>query len=233
MKLISLFVPFLIVACSSKMKNTSYFEESDYKNREALSESFLARTSMNLSDEQISKLLNSKIAIRPTVKLALLRIDSTGYKTSLFDSSSYSDQNELHDKDASLFDSIINGQSRVKSVAMIPSFLMPRDLSLANMRDSAALVQADFVLIIRTTSRSNYDLNLFEKDKITVVANLEYAIMDVATGAVPVSGIVTGRSEAVSKKKDINTNEFYIRARKVAEVDALKDIIEASKTYFK
>lgn len=222
-----------LVSCSSHKisSGSSYQKSADYQALQELSESFLAKGPGNLSDEAIQKLLTSKIKKHDSVKLAILKLGHQGIDYSFYPE--YYEENNSADKaETKIINTFMSGTS-VKSIAMIPSFLLPQTMTLANLRDSAAILQAHYLLVMRTNSRSDFDFNVFKADEALAIANMEVALMDVSTGVVPYTALITGKKKIKKKSdEDFNSHEFRIRARREAEQEAFLNLARDLKEFF-
>lgn len=212
----------VLVSCSSH-KISSGHHSADYASRSELNESFLEKSAGNLSDEQINKLLSSKVKSINSVKLAVLKLGHSGVDYSFYPQT-YKDSQTVDKKNEKFYLELTNS-SKVDSIAVIPTFLMPKNITLSNLRDSAALLQANYLLILKTNSRSDFDFNVFKADEALSVANLEVALMDVATGVIPYTALITGKKTIKKNKEDdFNSHEFRIRARVEAENEAFRNL---------
>lgn len=224
---------FIVVSCSShKISSGSAYQKSaDYQARHELSESFLAKGPGNLSDESIHKLLNSKIKKQNNIKLAILKLGHQGIDYSFYPEY-YEEHSSVDRQETKIIDTFMNGTS-VKSITVIPSFLLPQVMTLANLRDSAAILQANYLLIMKTNSRSDFDFNIFKADEAIAIANMEVALMDVSTGVIPYTALISGKKKIKKKDNDdFNSHEFRIRARKEAEQEAFLNLAKDLKEFF-
>lgn len=221
---------FLVVSCSSH-KISSGHHSAEYNSRPELNESFLGKSPDNLSDEQIKKLLNSKVKTLNSVRLAVMKLGHSGVDYSFYPQV-YRDSQTIDKKNEKFYLALTN-ESKVDSIAVLPTFLMPKNVTLASLRDSAALLQANYLLILKTNSRSDFDFNVFKADEALAVANLEVALVDVATGVIPYTALITGKKTIKKNKEDdFNSHEFRIRARNEAENEALKNLLSDLITFF-
>lgn len=217
---------FMISGCASAKHISSgseHLREDSYQKREILEGSFLKTESHNLSDNQIAKLLNSKIKEKKSIKLAFADL---GHLTRGYSSSSYgyrdSQDFTVSSKNKAVLAQFKKDTQKVKSVSFIPSFLIPSQVTIANLRDAAALIQADYLVIIHTNSSLDDKVNLFNPNEAQAIVNMEVAMMDVATGAMPFTSLVTGRSQIEKNdKEDFNSRDFMNRALDNAQSTAL------------
>lgn len=224
---------FLVSSCSSykASSGSAYQKSADYQARHELTESFLAKGPGNLSDEAIHKLLNSKIKKQDNVKLAILKLGHQGIDYSFYPEY-YEEHANVDRTETKILDTFMSGTS-IKSITMIPSFLLPQSMTLANLRDSAAILQANYLLIMKTNSRSDFDFNIFSPDEAIAIANMEVALMDVSTGVIPYTALISGKKKIKKKDKDdFNSHEFRIRARKEAEQEAFLNLAKDLKEFF-
>ena len=79
---------------------------------------------------------------------------------------------------------VLAATDKIESAAYLPSFILPRELTLADLREAAARFQADALLLVDTTLRLGSDWRPLVDDKVFGTLVLECALLDTRTGLV-------------------------------------------------
>lgn len=75
----------------------------------------------------------------------------------------------------------------VAELKQIPGILLPRQLSVPALREVAARLQCEAILVYAVGARYDYEQNVFTKDRIRVRASLQTALIHVRSGIIPFS----------------------------------------------
>lgn len=79
---------------------------------------------------------------------------------------------------------VLTATDRIASAAYLPGFILPRELTLADLREAAARFQADALLLVDTTLRLGSDWRPLVDDEVFGTLVLECALLDTRTGLV-------------------------------------------------
>ena len=220
-KITILFLMILIsYSCSSVQKNYKYMEESSYQSKPVMTRS-LIDPSKPLTEDAIQKILNSKIKVPNKVSLAITRINS-----------SY-DFQRIDDEVANNFYDIKNWGNKVQSVIPVPQVLINAPINVSGLRRSAVLLQADLLLIVMPYSYGNWKFKWFEENKAKATTSLEVLLLDVRTGVIPFTSIITETIEISKNKKEYNNAELVSRARITSEKKALLQVASQVESFLK
>lgn len=119
----------------------------------------------------------------------------------------------------------LRGSPRVTDVLPVPSLLMPTVMTVPYLRESAARVQADSLLVYRTYTQTYQTPRWFAPDEIKAHCTVEALLLDVRTGIVTTTAVAT-RDFAVAQRSD-TANEAMARAEQKAAGDALANVGDA------
>lgn len=89
--------------------------------------------------------------------------------------------------------------------------------SLTELREATVRLQADMLMVFYITSDIYYKYKMFKEDEAKAFATTETILMDIRTGVIPHSSIVTSEKFIKKGQQDLTTEEM----RKRAEVDAV------------
>ena len=120
-----------------------------------------------------------------------------------------------------LSDKVISSD-KVEKTILMPSILTSAYPTVTNLRESAVRVQADLLLVFKTTSDIYYRYKVFKKDEAKAFASVEAVILDIRTGVVPFTTITTKEKLLIKSSASMDVQEL----RKEAEQQALRLALE-------
>lgn len=232
--IINLMALLLIQSCSSSSTKSTYTQSAQYQKRKVIKKDYLNNKGKNLSAQEISGLLNKKINLKRPLKMAVVKLshknelhtNAMAFDQTSFQKSIITKANSAH------FKNIVKNSKYIQDVSLIPEFIMPKEDDFKSLRDVAALMQADLLLILKTNSYTDYDFNMTEKNKAKAIATIQAIVLDVKTGVIPFTSIATNEFLAKKEKKDFSNKELKIRATITAEDNSLKELSEDLAQYF-
>ena len=205
---------------STKSPTSSYFSSLDYQARETLRQSLFREDLSLLSNEEIERILSSKIELPRNARLALLQLEGDPQVLVL----PAPDANE-GDTLAALFERL-TASERLSSVALLPSLLVPSSLSVAKLREAAARFQADLLFIYRTPCQQFHRNRFVGADEARAYCVAEGVLLDVRTGIIPFSAVATSTFGAVKGPEDLTSYETLLRSQSQAITQAIADLAE-------
>lgn len=225
MNLIKLTILILILcSCSSSATKNTYTNSHVYQKRNEVRKNYLKTKEGGLSTNEINELLSQKVNHKRNLKMAVFKLNL--------------EKTEIHEADMStperalLFKNVLTHSQYIKDISMIPSFMQPEKIDFKGLRDTAALMQADLLLVLTARNRFDYDYNLIEKNEVYTLSTIEAAIIDVKTGVFPYTAIATAKHIEKKNDNDFNNEEFKIRAIRKAEDKALVEVTKSISEYF-
>jgi hypothetical protein len=112
----------------------------------------------------------------------------------------------------------------VVKLAAIPDLLLSRSPSFTNIREAAVRTQADIVVVYAITSDIYAKYKLFSKSDIKAFATTQLIILDVRTGLIPFSTIVTRDYLSQRKKEELDHAEASSRIQHEAVLLTIDEI---------
>ncbi|MDN5199734.1 hypothetical protein QQ008_00130 [Fulvivirgaceae bacterium BMA10] len=174
-----------------------------------------------ISEEDIKRLLDGKIRPADSSRIAIYKFGSSGSRN--YSNYWYNeDYLKMQQNYVNLLNSEIEKSARVKEVKLMPSIMTHTNPNLTNLRESAVRLQADLLLIISISSNIYHKFKLFKKDQAKAFATVETVLLDVRTGVVPFSNIVTKEKLTMKHPSDLDISETRKRAENEATMDALR-----------
>ena len=225
----------LVMACASVHKNGSVMNTKDYQARKQLSQSLLTvggggfwgspenEAAREQVEAKIGQLLDGRIPIRNKVNLAVVRLGGT-----LSDDQYQPLDQEVANK---FYDSSQWGP-RVITVTPVPDLLLSGQSDFQSLRRSAALLQADMLLIISPNSKADWKFNMVQENRAKAVTHLDVLLMDVRTGTFPFTAIALEQVELKKQEDDYSNNELMVRAKAASEKKAYLSLIPKVQGFF-
>jgi hypothetical protein len=187
-----------------------------------------------LGEFNIQKVLSSKFVLPQKVKIALLKLPENQQQLVQYYGSSYL-RSEAYIRNQQSFIDAVSKQllksERVYNVSVLPSVLMPRNLSLAAIRETAVRLQADMLLIFSLASNVYEKTQFLKPNQVKGFCTCEAFLLDIRTGLIPFTKIITKDSLVIKEIDDANDRETAARAQSEASLLALSSIGEEMNAF--
>lgn len=191
--------------------------------RPTLTESLFENEQATISEENIQKLLDGKIVIHDSLRIAVYKYGSLGvtrYYGSWWNDEEYIKLQQGYFESLS---SEIKASDKVMKVFPMPQMMLSQKVTINTLRESAVRLQADMLLIFNVSSNIYYKYKTFKEDEAKAYATCEIVLMDIRTGVVPHCSVITRDNFVTKQDTDLNVEE----TRKRAETGAiLQTLIE-------
>jgi len=182
-----------------------------------------------LSDEAVGRILSSHLELPSKAKLAIMKFPDTG-RWGIRNYGQYywrdEDYVKLQQSQIDVLMQILQASDQVKEVFLLPSLMMPSRLSIPFLREAAVRMQADLLLVFRIRSETYSQYRTFQKDKVKAYSTCEMVLLDVRTGLVPFSKIVSRERLELKESTDLDLSETMRRAEQTSAAEALKAAAE-------
>ena len=196
----------LMSSCSpSYQVSHSYYD--DRVDGPPITESLFTDKSATISEENIQKILDGSYKTPHQLRVAVLRLDGPKKNYNWY---AWGDEAYLKTQQAFLdsFSAKFKQSPRVAKLMAIPDLLTSKSQpSLTTIRESAVRMQADMVMAYVINSDIYTKYRGFKKPDIKAYATTQLIIMDVRTGLVPFSTVVTRDFLTMKKKEELNIVE--------------------------
>ena len=199
-----------------------------------LTQSLFEEMDRTISEENIQKLLDGKLLLPDTLRIAVYKHGGTSARGVKF--GYYRTDEEFLKTQQSFVDTIVSGLSkstRVQKVTLLPTMLIPSNPTLTRLRESAVRVQADVLLVFAIQSDLYEKTKLISKDEIKAYATTEALLLDIRTGLIPFSTILTNDYLSKETRDDLNFAEQRARAERVAVHLTLARLTERLRAFLK
>ena len=217
-------------ACTTSRPATEtsgYARTSPAPSYDLIEKSLFNAPDRTISEEDIQRLLNGKLNIPDTVRIAIF--DYSASSRSNYYSNYYlpwNDEERLKTQQGYI-DTLRSGIARsrkVKKIVLMPSVMANANSSITNLRETAVRLQADYLMIYVIKSDIFYKYKAFNPDEAKAFATCEVLLMDTRTGLVPYTAIVTKDRLLTKTAADLNVQELRKRAERESIVMTLAEI---------
>lgn len=123
-----------------------------------------------------------------------------------------------------MFSKKFSNSSRVKNISTIPDILISKNPTFTSIRESAVRTQSDIAVIYSINSDIYSQFKLFTKTNIKAYATTQLIILDVRTGLIPFSTIVTKDFQDTKKVTDFNENDAINRIKNQAVLLTIEEV---------
>lgn len=190
---------------------------------ERIKESLFDSDERTISEEDIRRLLDGNVELPDTARVAIFNF-GTSSLNKYYSSYRYNEE-YLKSKQSYIeaLTSTISESNRVEKVILMPSIMTNQDPTLTSLRESAVRLQADILIIFSIKSDIYYKYKAFKNDQAKAFATIETVLLDIRTGVVPYSNIITKEHLIQKKATDLDINETQKRAENEAVLKALTE----------
>jgi hypothetical protein len=214
---------------SMATRETAKITSAEYQERPALESSLFRSDKDILGEDAIQRILSSKLKIPDIISIALYRVQESQQQAIRYYGYGYWRSEEYLKVQQSFISTItdeISKSDRVQEVVSLPSLLTPKEPTISIIRETSVRLQADMVMVFSLNSDVYEKYRLFQTDQAKAYCTCEGFLLDVRTGLIPFSRIVTTEYLATKEKSDANFNETMARAEREAALLSLKSMGE-------
>ena len=215
------------VSASAMGKGETQAASAEYQERPALETSLFGSDKTIMDEQSIQRVLTSKFELPAKIKIALFRMPESQQQAIRYYGYGYWRSEEYLRIQQGFIETItgeVAKSPRVSDVALLPSLLTPKEPTIPAIREMAVRLQADMLMVFRLSSAVYEKYRLFQSEQAKAYCTCEGFLLDVRTGLIPFSRIITKEYLATKEKGDANFNETMARAEKEAAILALANL---------
>jgi len=189
-----------------------------------LTSSLFASDEAVLGDEAIKTILSSRLRLPDNAKVALIKFPGSQHGALRYYGSYYWRSEDYLKTQQKYIDAVsdrLSASEDVSEVVLLPSLLTPNDATIPVLREAAVRLQADLLLVYRITSDIYHRSKLFADDEVKAYSTCEAVLLDVRTGIIPFTTVITKEAQAKKEKRDLETAETMRRVESAAVMDSL------------
>lgn len=219
--LLLLSIVFFTISCGSVRPITTSNGDSFSNQDTLITQSLFNDKSATISEENIQKILEGNYQLPHQLRVAIVKLDNTSQRRSYWGDEQYLKTQQSY---LDLFQEKFKQSSRVKNVSIIPDLLISKSPSFTNIREAAVRIQADVVVIYTINSDLYSKYKFFSKPDIKAFATTQLIMLDVRTGLIPFSSIVTKDVLSQKTKEELDNTEASNRIQNEAVLLTINDI---------
>lgn len=217
----------LFTACSAPRYTGAPIQQAERfsDNGEPITQSLFSDKNATISEENIQKILDGNFKLPQQLRVAVVSFDNASLNRRYY-WNYWNDEQYLKTQQSylDLFAEKLKQSKRVVSVATIPDLLLAKPQTFTNIREAAVRLQADVVLVYSITTDIYSKYKLFTKPDIKAFATTQLLLLDVRTGLVPFSTIVTKDQLSRKQENELDNNEATNRIQKEAVLMTIEEI---------
>lgn len=212
----------IFASCTTTKQISSSSEYNNVNNDPPISRSLFDDKSSSISEENIKKILDGNYNLPHNLRVAFVKLESSQNQRRYY----WSDEQYLKSQQqyVDLFNEKFKSSNRVKSISTIPDILISKNPTFTSIRESAVRTQSDIVVIYSINSDIYSQYKLFSKTSIKAFATTQLIILDVRTGLVPFTTIVTKDFQDKKNETDLNESEASNRIKNQAVLLTIDEI---------
>ena len=217
---LSLIIVFGMSSCSSKYSRSvadlsasnANMERVRKNEQETITQSLFNSKESTISEEDIQRLLNGKIKVPDSVRVAVLNLNATFNHYNRYYAWNNEEEMKSQQQNFEIIKDALLTTDRAHKVFLMPNMVINKNPTLQQLREAAVRMQADMLLIFHLRSDLYYKYKMFKKNEVKAFANCEALLMDIRTGVVPFSNVKTEDVMVKKEEEDFNNEETRKRA---------------------
>lgn len=211
-----------ITSCDTTRQMANPVNQASLSQDTFIIQSLFNDRSSTITEEGIRQILDGKYQLPQQLRVAIVRLDNNRQSRSLY----WNDEEYLKTQQSylDLFEDKFKKSSRVKKVAIIPDLLISKSPSFTTIREAAVRLQADIVVVYSISGDIYSRYKLFSKSDIKAFATTQLIMLDVRTGLIPFSTIVTKDTISQKRKEELDYPEARNRIQHEAVLLTINEI---------
>lgn len=202
---------------------TPVMATADYATQEPIATSLFPSDQAVLNDAAVTQILSSKLELPVRAKVALMRFSdlegARSYGRYYWRDEEYLKLQQAH-VDALI--EALKASDQIAEATPLPSLMIPSRPSIPLLREAAVRMQADLLLVFRVGSDIYSQYRTFSKDRVKSYSTCELVLLDIRTGLVPFTRVVSREQLELQKPEDFDLSETMRRAKQVSAAATLK-----------
>jgi hypothetical protein len=173
-----------------------------------------------MSNQDIEKILSSKVYPPNHGRMAVVRIGGRYPVGRTWWSESVA---QLEQQSTDGLVNTFRASPRLSKVVVLPTMLTPAQATVPYLREAAARVQADTLLVYRTFTQNYQKQRFFGNDEVHAYCTVEAVLLDTRSGIITDASVKTHNMLAARSSKDAEFQETVARAEQQATGAALAE----------
>jgi hypothetical protein len=178
-----------------------------------------------LSDEAVARVFSSKLELPAKLKIALMKFPDEAAGARYYGRYYWRDEQYLKLQQAQMdaLSKTLLASPVVTTVTPLPSLMTPKQPAIPIIREAAVRMQADLLLVFRINSDTYSQYRTFAKDQVKAYSTCELVLLDVRTGLVPFTRVISSEKLELKQSSDLDLAETIRRAEQDSSATALEN----------
>lgn len=194
----------------------------EYAARQTIETSLFSSDQSVLDDAAVKTILSSKLELPAKAKIALMRFPDSeaqkNYGRYYWRSEEYL---KLLQSQMDALSTALRASEQITETTPLPSLMTPQRASIPLLREAAVRMQADLLLVFRVNSDTYFQYRMLTKDRVKAYSTCELVLLDVRTGLVPFTRVISREQLELKLSTDFDLSETMRRAEQNAAAEAL------------
>lgn len=208
-------------ATSHPTSSNELVERQNPSETTEITKSLFSDKSASISEQSIQKILDGHYRLPDELRVAFVNLSSLETKRFHWNDEQYlkAQQNYLD-----LFSGQFRASSRVRKISTIPDILISSSPTFTGIREAAVRTQSDIVVIYAIQDDIYSKFKFLTKARIKAFATTQLIVLDVRTGLIPFTTIVTRDFEDQKIESDFSESETRFRIKNQAVELTIREI---------
>jgi len=208
----------LLASCHTSRQMTTAPEQGTFNGDTIITQSLFTDRAGTISEENIQKTLDGSYRLPSSLRVAVVRLENMPQRRSFWNDEDYAKTQQSY---LDLFTDKFRQSPKVKSVSLVPDILISKSPSFTVIRETAVRMQSDVVLVYSISSDIYSKYKVFSSPDMKAYATVQLILLDVRTGLIPFSTVITKDYLSKKKKDELDTSEAMGRVQKEAVLAAI------------
>ncbi len=193
-----------------------------HENEDPIATSLFPSDQAVMSDDAVGRILSSKLELPAKAKVALMKFPDM-HGSRYYGRYYWRDEDylKLQQSQVDTLTQALLASDQIAEVTPLPSLMTPTRVSIPVLREAAVRMQADLLLVFRVGSDTYSQYRAFAKDKVKAYSTCELVLLDVRTGLVPFTRVVSREREELKQSADLDLSETMRRAEQTSAAESL------------
>ena len=188
----------------------------------------------SISEVDIQRILDGKIKLQDTVRVVIYHDMGSSANTRGMWHAGF-DEERLKSNQA-MIDSLsiaLRRSGRVGKVILMPSMMVGNAPDIHRLRESAVRLQADMLLVFSLKADLFYRYKSFKKDDAKAYATCQSVLMDIRTGVIPHTEVVTREFYGKKEPGDLTLDDMRRRVQNQAMLLTISETGRSVERFFR
>jgi len=194
--------------------------EYDEGYNDPITQSLFADKNASITEENIQKILDGTIKIPEKLRVAVIRLDQQERRY-YWNSEQYQKMSQAY---MDLITSQLKKSGRVTRVSSVPDLLINKPVTYTTIREASVRMQSDVAVVFSVATDTYSKTKFLSKTDFKCFANTQLIILDIRTGLILFSSVVTKDAAGQKQEKELDNAEAVKRVQHEAALLTLDEI---------